>query len=183
MKINTQSRFLIAAGIPLIILLSMVILPVMTTFMGETILLQTRPFDPRDLFRGDYVVLSYPIEDIPLDKFSPTEQTALTRGESYPKFRNKAIYVSLAPNASGIFEIQTASFNKPKDGIYMKSVYLYDRIIEGNPTIRVDYQLDKYFVPENTGTDLEDASRKGELLAEIKIFRGYAVIQNVYPKK
>lgn len=183
MKINTQSRFLIAASIPLIILLSMVVLPVMTTLIGDTILLQTRPFDPRDLFRGDYVVLSYPIEEIPLDKFSEAEQAVLTRDKTRPKFRNKAIYVSLAPNTSGIFEIQAASFNKPKDGLYMKSLYLYDSTIEGNPAIRVDYQLDKYFIPENTGTDLEDASRKGELLAEIKVFRGYGILQNVYPIK
>jgi uncharacterized membrane-anchored protein len=29
----------------------------------EEVLLQTRPVDPRDIFRGDYVTLSYDISD------------------------------------------------------------------------------------------------------------------------
>ena len=183
MKTSIHSRFLITAGIPLVILLCMVILPVMTTLTGETILLETRPFDPRDLFRGDYVVLSYPIEEIPLDKFSQAEQIEFTGDNPYSRLRNQSIYVSLTPNTAGIYEIQAASFKKPKSDIYMKAAYLYSNALGSDPMVRVDYQLDRYFVPENTGTALEDASRKGDLLAEIKVFRGYAVIQNVYPKE
>jgi GDYXXLXY motif protein len=34
---------------------------------GETIYLRTRPVDPRDLFRGDYVVLAYDIDTVVLE--------------------------------------------------------------------------------------------------------------------
>ncbi|SHJ49024.1 Uncharacterized membrane-anchored protein [Geosporobacter subterraneus DSM 17957] len=183
MKINFHRRALIAVSIPLIILLSMVVLPIMTSFAGETILLETRPVDPRDLFRGDYVILSYLIEEIPLDKFSQGDQNELSGDNAYSRFRNQSIYVTLAPNEAGIYEVQGASLKRPKSGIYMKAAYLYHNAMGPNPILRVDYQLDKFFVPENTGTALEEASAKGELLAEIKVFRGYAVLQNVYPKE
>lgn len=35
---------------------------------GKTILLETLPVDPRDLLRGDYVVLSYKIGTLESDK-------------------------------------------------------------------------------------------------------------------
>ena len=41
--------------------LAMMVRPLMTLTTGETILLRVVPVDPRDLFRGDYVILSYEI--------------------------------------------------------------------------------------------------------------------------
>jgi hypothetical protein len=44
---------------------------------GETVYLRTRPVDPRDLFRGDYVVLAYDIDRVILaDPASPVTETA-----------------------------------------------------------------------------------------------------------
>src|ERR1035441_2202352 len=43
---------------------------------GKLVLLETRPVDPRDLLRGDYVTLNYKISDVALSLFSP----ALTNG-------------------------------------------------------------------------------------------------------
>ena len=33
---------------------------------GKVVLLETRPVDPRDLLRGDYLTLNYKISDVPL---------------------------------------------------------------------------------------------------------------------
>ena len=38
-----------------------------TLSQGQKILLKTIPLDPRDLFRGDYVVLNYEISQLNLD--------------------------------------------------------------------------------------------------------------------
>ena len=43
---------------------------------GRTILLETRPVDPRDLLRGDYLILRYKINDVPLKFFVPTLTTS-----------------------------------------------------------------------------------------------------------
>jgi uncharacterized membrane-anchored protein len=36
---------------------------------GKTILLETRRVDPRDLLRGDYLILNYKISDVPGNLF------------------------------------------------------------------------------------------------------------------
>jgi uncharacterized membrane-anchored protein len=40
---------------------------------GTPILLETRPVDPRDLLRGDYVILRYDISSVPVNAFTPPE--------------------------------------------------------------------------------------------------------------
>ena len=42
----------------------------MTLLTGKEVLLKTVPVDPRDLFRGDYVVLRYDISTIDLETVS-----------------------------------------------------------------------------------------------------------------
>ncbi len=52
-------------------------------------LLETRPVDPRDLLRGDYLTLNYKISDVPLDLFTPPQTNGLPPGQT--------IYVALEP--------------------------------------------------------------------------------------
>ena len=47
--------------------------------------------------------------------------------------------------------------------------------------IKVGYTLDKYYVPENTGMALEEASRKGEMVAKVKVYNGYSLLKEVLP--
>jgi len=45
--------------------------------VGQVILLETRPVDPRDLLRDDYVILNYKISNIPTNRLSPLPTNAL----------------------------------------------------------------------------------------------------------
>src|SRR5258708_18127043 len=47
---------------------------------GKVVLLETRPVDPRDLLRGDFITLNYKISDVPLSAFSPPRTNGLTPG-------------------------------------------------------------------------------------------------------
>ena len=49
---------------------------------GRLVLLETRPVDPRDLLRGDYVILNYKISDVPLALFSPPQTNGLPPGQT-----------------------------------------------------------------------------------------------------
>lgn len=49
-------------------------------------------------------------------------------------------------------------------------------------TIDIEYSLDKYFIPENTGRDLEKAALKGNVIATIKVRDGKAILTNVEVK-
>ncbi len=61
---------------------------------GTEVTLQTQPVDPRDLLRGDYVVLRYDISQLPAGALAgqPTAE------------RNPVVFVKLAPNANGLYE-------------------------------------------------------------------------------
>ncbi|WP_432403275.1 GDYXXLXY domain-containing protein [Wukongibacter sp. M2B1] len=43
----------------------------------------------------------------------------------------------------------------------------------------MDYTLDKYFVPKNTGKELEEKVRAGEALAKIKVYKGYPLLEEI----
>ena len=61
---------------------------------GTEVKLQTRPVDPRDFLRGDYVVLGYDISQ--LKAGSLKDQPAGSR--------NPIVFVKLAPNRAGLYE-------------------------------------------------------------------------------
>ena len=61
---------------------------------GKEVTLQSRPVDPRDLLRGDYVVLGYDISQLPAGAL--LNQPASSR--------NPSVFVKLAPNRDGVYE-------------------------------------------------------------------------------
>ena len=61
---------------------------------GREVTLQTQPVDPRDLLRGDYVVLRYDISQLP----------AGTLAGQPAAERKPVVFVKLAPNANGLYE-------------------------------------------------------------------------------
>lgn len=60
----------------------------------NVVTLRTAPVDPRDIFRGDYVVLRYDISDIALTSYKGT--TDLARGDT--------VYVELNKGKSGAWQ-------------------------------------------------------------------------------
>jgi uncharacterized membrane-anchored protein len=183
LKNNKIKKYAIGVILPLIILFSMTVKPLITYFNGQEIQIATIPYDPRDVFRGDHVVLNYKISEINIEKV-PSEFK-----EQNNNLRDKKLYVVLK-KVGEYHEVDYATFEKPKDKLYLNSKYEYtitnweeakseseNQKITG---IRVSYNLDKYFVPENTGTELEDLSRKGDLTAKVKVWNGYAYLTDIF---
>ncbi len=73
---------------------------------GERVRLRTTPVDPRDLFRGDYVRLSYEISTLDLDRLDGDD-----------KFdRNEKVYVVLRQDADGTFRPVSTLDTPPRGG-------------------------------------------------------------------
>ncbi len=169
--------------IPIVILLGMTVLPLITIVSGEEIILQTRPVDPRDIFRGDYVVLSYEIEEIDMDK---VEEDLADRIMNSSFSQNNKLYVILKEE-NGVHIVDKVVEKEPTSATsYIEGEYIYFRNknekTDEDAKLMMSYKIDKYFVPENTGVKLEEAARKGELMAKVKISRGYAILREIYPK-
>ena len=112
---------------------------------GAVVLLETRPVDPRDLLRGDYVILNYKISDVALDLFSPPRTNALPPGQTG--------YVALEPLGQ-FHEVALASTEPitPAAGqVALKGRSQVRWRGPGVSTVHVEYGLERYYVREGTG--------------------------------
>ena len=167
-----KKMFLLAVAIPLLILLAMTIKPQATVLFGQEIVLESKAYDPTDLFRGDYVTINFAISDVPESKVAlPID-----------KINNKNLYVSLKQEGK-YFVVDQVSETKPKQGIYLKGKFqeVYNEFNNADK-FRVDYSLDKYFVEQGSGKDLEQKSLKGGLVGTVKVLGGYGVLTGIAPR-
>ena len=131
---------------------------------GTEIRLATAPLDPRDLFRGDYVILSY--------RISTLEPAKLDGDRSFE--RNQTVFVRVAPGADGLAEAKGVYLSRPPapaGGVVLEGKVVSTAACAVNPNgdqdcnagrsaIRVEYGLESYFVPEGTGRAIETTERK-----------------------
>ena len=112
---------------------------------GTLILLETRPADPRDLLRGDYLTLNYKISDVPLTAFSPVRTNPVPPGTT--------VYVALAPR--GPFHEVVRASTEPLPAIQGQVVLKGRSRVWWNAasqqTVHQDYGLEHYYVREGTG--------------------------------
>lgn len=174
---NKKSHFIIVFAVPLIILLSLTVKPLWTLMSGEDISLLTVPVDPRDLLYGDYVTLRYEIEEVPQDKVTADLLKRLEKENSY---KSTKVYGKLLQEGQ-VFTLEELTDKKPSDPLYLTGqTYGYSYLNEDNMMIlNVDFNLDRFFVPENTGTELEELSQQGQLVAHIKVKNGYALLKYI----
>ena len=67
LKAREPKVLLVTVVAQLVILLSMIAIRAVPLMTGQTVLVRVQPVDPRDLFRGDYVTLSYEFSRTPAE--------------------------------------------------------------------------------------------------------------------
>lgn len=118
------------------------------------------PVDPRDLLRGDYVILSYPISTI---------SRSIITGETPQGGARVRLSVRLKPEADGLWTATEASFGDlaAADGsvIIRTLPFEYYAGSDGSApeNLFVSYGLERYYVPEGEGKALEEARNQSEL--------------------
>jgi uncharacterized membrane-anchored protein len=119
---------------------------------GTEVLLRTAPVDPRDLLRGDYVVLSYDISSIP---------SALIKGTKPKAGSWEPLHVRLTPGADGFWTVAEASFEPlqaQSGSVVLRSqpMEIYDWQFAESSNLFVSYGIESYYVPEGEGRVIED---------------------------
>lgn len=169
--------FWVSLLIPVLILVSMTILPLSALYGGEQVTLETVPVDPRDLFYGDYVNLRLAIEEVDPSKIEP----ALLNESEGTSLNGIPVYVSLQKNGE-VYDVLKVTREKPSHSPYLKGKLIIKKgFLSNNHSYEVDYQLDRYYVQEGTGKKLEELAREGKLLVDVKVRGGYGVIVSVRP--
>lgn len=120
---------------------------------GIEIVLRVQPIDPRDLLRGDYVILDYNISSIPTELF---EDRLADPGFS----RGDVVFVRLRSGDDGIWQPVAARIGeKPSAPAGEGEVDL--RGVAASAwypdmgTLRVTYGLERFYVPEGEGREIE----------------------------
>src|SRR5258708_26517427 len=113
--------FGVAALVQVALLTLMIIDRVQILREGTEVTLQTRPVDPRDLLRGDYVVLGYDISQLPAG--SLLNQPTGTR--------NPMVFVKLAPKRDGLYE--AVSVHAEAVAVTSPDVLIRGRVAYGAP--------------------------------------------------
>lgn len=155
-KPSPRLALALAFGLQAILLSAIIANRALLLANGTEVRLAVQPVDPRDLFRGDYVVLSYAL--------SRLETAQLAGDDDFSD--GEPIYVSLEKAESGWAPV-AVHHKKARDGLYLRGQINGSSqgaaCTEPCQTLEVEYGLEQFFVPEGEGRALEEL-RNGERL-------------------
>ncbi|MBB3523008.1 MULTISPECIES: GDYXXLXY domain-containing protein [Rhizobium] len=130
---------------------------------GAEVLLKTAPVDPRDFLRGDYVVLNYDISSVPVQTVSggiPAEP-----GE-------RTLWVRLKKQEDGFWTVIESSFHQLPplpETVILRSQPFYSGGLAAGDSIRVEYGIERYYVPEGQGKPIEEARNGGNVAIAVRV--------------
>jgi len=108
---------------------------------GKEVMLKIIPIDPRDLLRGDYVILNYEISSLP-------------RNNEYKA--DQVVYAVLKTDDKNVATVDYIDKQYPKNKIFIKGI-----VRNKGWNSRIEYGIESYFVKEKTGRQLQNNLRRG----------------------
>jgi uncharacterized membrane-anchored protein len=159
----------IAVAVQVAIMVLILVPPLVVKATGSVVYLETQKMDPRDLFRGDFVILGY--------KVAQNILPGAAAGDAYKQ--GKPVYVTVTTERPARFVAVGLDRPEPAPG----QVCIVGRargVMEGGS---VDFpQIAQFFVPEGEGHEIE--RQRGEnLLAKVAVSgRCNAVLLGLEPR-
>jgi uncharacterized membrane-anchored protein len=168
-KLSLALRIGIVVVMLTLVLFGMIARKQWTLVTGTPVVLETRPVDPRSLFRGDYVRLNYTINTLDSAKY-PALST-VKRGD--------VVFVTLVPGEV-YWQPETVSTECPgTDSVVLKG--RVDRVnrrwnremrqYEVSHNVRVKFGIENYFVPEGAGRAIERPAEGEKVSIEVAVDR------------
>lgn len=148
------TRLAIVVGLQTLVLVTMIGMKQWTLSTGTPIVLETRPIDPRSLFRGDYVRFNYAISRLDLEElggdkaFRPHDRiyVVLEQGERY--WKPISVHRSRPEVGPGQVAIKGEIWSIwPRQSRQAQP--------DAEQYLHVRYGIENYFVPEGEGRRLE----------------------------
>ncbi|KQW27529.1 hypothetical protein ASE36_18185 [Rhizobium sp. Root274] len=132
---------------------------------GTEVLLKTAPVDPRDLLRGDYVVLSYDIATVPVSLFKGPKPTDGSSG---------SVEVRIKPGVDGFWTVAEASTEplQPEEGsviLHSQPIQFSDWQWAEGSSLFLSYGIERYYVPEGEGRPIEDGRNEGRVSVAVRV--------------
>lgn len=154
-----MKKILIALAIAaqIIFLIGIFVNSLIPLHYGTEVKVKTEPIDPRSLFRGNYVSLSY--------------EFSLIRDEK--KFKSgSVIYAVLKKGEDGIYILDKFTDQKPNDGVFLRGrIDLYRHAV---------YGIEAYFMPKEKALKFERSGVLNDAIVTLGVLQnGRAGIKNI----
>jgi uncharacterized membrane-anchored protein len=144
---------------------------------GTEVTLATRPVDPRDFLRGDYVVLNYEISSLPAGALKDAPSSG----------KGTVVYVKVAPKDNVHAAV---SVHKEPVALTGDEVLIRGRASSGATCgpdnrsfcedLRIRFGIESYFVPQGEGREIEKARNQGKVTVVAAVTRaGRAAIKRL----
>jgi uncharacterized membrane-anchored protein len=146
----------------LAILVAMIGVRAIPLVTGQTVLVRVQPVDPRDLFRGDYVTLSYEFSRIPSQGIEGLSSTRWGYGSDQ---QGRTVYVPLVKEEDGVhWHAAKVTLDKPPMGPFLKGQVGRYGLMQ--------FGIEAYYLQEGSGRMYEQALRNRKLSAELAVTSG-----------
>ena len=155
-------------GFWLVISLVIVLYNEIPFLSAETVYLKTRPYDPRDILKGDYVRLVYDINNI-----SDTKNIIENNGHN-------GVYVILKKDNRNIAKFYDYSSKRPKEGLFIKGNFDGWSYNKNHRTYKFKYGIENYFTSSKNAKNYEQDLINGGYAEIIINKHGNARIKGVY---
>lgn len=137
---------------------------------GRDVVLEVTPIDPRDLLRGDYVILGYPISQLETSLFGQP----LPVEDDDARGNDLTVFVRLKPGDDGTWQAIAARLDEwPAGAPAPDEVELRGTMrplwSAGQAQVGVRYGIERYYVPEGEGRAIETDMRERPFRVKIAV--------------
>ena len=125
---------------------------------GKEVLLKVEPIDPRDLLRGDYIILGYEISRIPVKLIANIPADKLSSD-------NTSLVVRLRKGAEGYWQPTAAWFGAAPAPAAADEADIVGHVGAGwdlreeGASIAPDYGIERFYLPEGEGMAIQNDMR------------------------
>lgn len=132
---------------------------------GTEVVLRTVPIDPRDLLRGDYVVLSYGISSLPPERILGREEKAPPKSPLWVRLERPSPEDDWA-----VAEAALRPLEHREGSVVIRSLPLYlDDLATRRFPYFVSYGIERFYVPEGEGRPIEDARTELRVSVAVRV--------------
>lgn len=126
---------------------------------GKEVLLKIEPVDPRDLLRGDYIIVRYEVSSLPVKLIA-----GLPAGELVSEAR--PVFLRLRKDPDGYWRTVSASLEPPpaapasEDEADIQGAITAGWTLNADTIIPVSFGIERFYVPEGEGRAIESDLRE-----------------------
>lgn len=141
---------------------------------GSEVVLKVEPIDPRDLLRGDYVVLSYAISSLPAELFAE------------PPADGATVFVRLKAQDDGFWQPVAARIGAPPEPAPTAGEVDIRGVVGsgwagGAQRVLARYGIERFYVPEGEGRAIETGLGTRDFRVKVAVARdGTAQIRSLF---